>query len=66
METTLFGKTKIIYFNPSRRDTYGARIARMEFYDGKHVFAVSGNKADADLAERIRAGEFKTIKVHYQ
>lgn len=66
LETTLFGKTKIIYFNPSRRDTYGARIARMEFYDGKHVFAVSGNKADADLAERIRAGEFKTIKVHYQ
>lgn len=68
VETTLFGRTKIVYVNPKHLDTYSAEavIERIELIDGKDVYEIKGNKVFSALATRIRKGEFETIKVYYK
>lgn len=66
VQTTLFGKTKIVYYNPRHLDTYKNYIVKMELDDGQDVHVVFGNKLDSDLVLKIRNREFKTIKVYYK
>ncbi|WP_202621545.1 hypothetical protein [Anaerocolumna sedimenticola] len=61
----LLSRCTVTYWNPGRKSTYGengATIDSIEVNDGKEI--VAGNVLKGDLAERIRNGEIKSVKVN--
>jgi hypothetical protein len=67
LETTLFGKIKIRYFNPNQIHTYdpNASITSMKIYINQEVIEVIGNEIVGDLALEIRNLNVHQIDVHY-
>ncbi len=64
---TFLSKCKVTYCNPARKDTYGkdaAKITKIIFADTKEE--ITGSYLSGDLAERIRNGEVKDIRICLQ
>lgn len=58
---TLFGRTRIIYRNAARKDTWKGRVGTYRLYSAEGVQCAENVRGV--LAEDVRAGKFDTIEV---
>lgn len=63
----LFGKTLIVYYNESRKNTFGAegvKVQRAELLDSNAIVNINGCVISNSYAQKIRRGEYKQINLY--
>ncbi len=67
MAFNLFGRVRVVYHNPSRRNTWEMPLeeSTVVIDTGKEKITVEGNKIKGKYAEMVRSGDVRRIDVYF-